>query len=92
MSINSVQLPNGSNVLFNVVGDELRIAWASPAALQLSAEDVVFNINATINNAADLVHYPFAANNESEIADDEAMAYSSITLEMPTFETVSLLV
>lgn len=34
-----------------------------------------------------IIEYPII--NESEIADGEAMAYQSISLEMPTFETVS---
>ncbi|MGB0862779.1 MAG: T9SS type A sorting domain-containing protein [Saprospiraceae bacterium] len=89
MTINNVSLANGGNVLFNVQGDELRIAWADATAMQLSAGDVLFNIEATINNAADLANYPITSNNISEIANDLAVPYSNITLEIPTFEATT---
>jgi len=85
MTINHVELANGGNVIYNVQGDELRIAWADGSTLNLAAGDVLFNIEATINDAADLANYPITTNNISEIANNQAIPFTNITLEMPTF-------
>ncbi|MGB0862778.1 MAG: T9SS type A sorting domain-containing protein, partial [Saprospiraceae bacterium] len=89
MTINQVTLANGNSVLFNIEGDELRIAWADLTAMNLQANDVVLNINATINNASDLTLFPITINNVSEIADGQAIPFTNITLEMPTFQSIS---
>lgn len=89
MSVNGVQLANGNNVLYSVNGDELRIAWADLNDLQLLDNELIFNIDATIIDAADLIHYPLGVNLVSEIADEMAMPYDSVTLVVPVLENMT---
>jgi ELWxxDGT repeat protein len=89
MTIQDVKLGNGNSVLFTVQGDELRIAWADLVALQLQANEVLFNISATINDASDIAFYPFTLNNDSEIANNQAIPFTNITLDIPTLESLA---
>ncbi|NJN77537.1 MAG: hypothetical protein HC803_03765 [Saprospiraceae bacterium] len=89
MTINNVTLPNGQNVLYNIINDELRIAHTEVAGLNLANGDVIFNIHATIDDAIAVVNNPMMLNDISEIANITADAFSFIELRLPTFTTTT---
>jgi hypothetical protein len=89
MTINNIQLSNGQNILYTIQGSEIRIAWADLAALQLSKNDVLLNITATINSTVNIENYPITVNHVSEIANYQAIPYESITIGIPTLTSTT---
>jgi hypothetical protein len=89
MTIHNVQLANNNAIQYQINGDELRMAWYSSNSLDLSTGDVLFYIDATINDAFQFVANPIVLNNQCELADEIADVINNVNVSIPTMNTLS---
>lgn len=70
------------NLLFNTIGNELRIAWNSLQPKNLNKDEVILNITLKLKNS-DNSNLGFTLNPESSIADYNGITILNKTLSMP---------
>ena len=89
MTVHNVMLPDSTSFIYNQIGDELRMVWSDLNYLPLTKGDVMFYIDATINDVAQLAANPITLNSDSELADELATVLSPATISLPTISGVS---
>ncbi len=78
-------LSNGSDLVWNVIGNELRIAWCSLSINALANEDAILTLYIRIknNNVSDSESIRFELNAESSVSDPLAHTLENRTLLIP---------
>lgn len=84
MTIHNVTLADGTSLLHNVNGNELRMAWADISSKIFADDDVLYYIDATINDVAAYTSAPFGVNAASELADGTGKVIDEVILGVPT--------
>lgn len=87
MTINNVTMPNGQSVLYNDLNGELRMSWTDLATMNMTDDEILFNIEATIVDANEVVNHPMTVGLVSEISDASASPFNYIELSSPIFTT-----
>lgn len=81
--VEDVKIAKG-NVIFNTIGDELRIVWSEIDGLKLSAGDTLFTLDLTVNDIPDNSFlYPFSLMKGCELADKNADPVEEMTFLIP---------
>ena len=83
MTIHDVMLGDSTSIMNEVDGNELRAAWASLDNQNLVADDVLFYIDATIDDVAAYGASPMSFSQESELADSMANIIQQVMLSVP---------
>ncbi|MGB0984384.1 MAG: T9SS type A sorting domain-containing protein, partial [Saprospiraceae bacterium] len=84
MTVHDITSDNGTSLLNNVNGDEIRMAWADINAKLFADDDVVYYIDATINDVALYNAAPLGINLVSELANAIGTVLEDVTLGIPT--------
>jgi hypothetical protein len=84
MTIHDVTLADGSSLLYNVSGNEVRMAWADMNSKIFADDDILYYVDATINDVATYTGAPLGVNTASELADGTGQVLDPVTLGVPT--------
>jgi hypothetical protein len=88
MTIHDVTLADGTTMLHNSAGDELRVAWANNNSQIFATDDVLYYVDATIHDVAAYNAAPFSLTSESELADGMGAVLTQVVLGVPTIQAM----
>jgi hypothetical protein len=86
MTIHDVTLADGTSMLNKATGNEIRVAWADINAKLFADDDVVYYIDATINDVAAYNAAPLGVQSESEFANGSGSVLQQVVLGVPTIQ------
>lgn len=75
---------DNQTLVYNTIGDELRIGWYSLQPKELNKDDVLVTLTVKLRNAANYADLNFSLNAESSIADYAGVAFVNKSLSIPS--------